>query len=357
MADDTIRKEGEVLTQADVVNICQALKKHQLRLLSLRECTMEGSDLQRVLKLAGSCQSLHQLTFNVGMISLPRHVELLSACVAKNNSLTGLHLHGSSLGDDGIQLLGKSLVSHPGIISLDIGDCQLGDVAVDVLYDLLLPENNRPALVELTMSANPRISGQGWARLSMAIANCTSLRMLMLDYNSLGDYGASCILVAVAAAQNMEVLDMEGCGLSEHTAQLILHLVQNHLGGLSKIVLHGNKVKKSTVDAIKTYLRENHMDTESETTASELDVTLSSVTSQTTDDSSTRQAEKTSSVSGSTETETESDDDTSTIKGSAAEEYVKALSAKEEDQGEEKEKDDDEDSLGEELTEVPVFYA
>jgi hypothetical protein len=64
--------------------------------------------------------------------------------------------------------------------------------------------------------------------------------------------------------------------------KLILHLVQNHLGGLSKIVLHGNKVKKSTVDAIKVYLRENHMDTESETTRSDLDVTFSSMTSETT---------------------------------------------------------------------------
>ena len=66
--------------------------------------------------------------------------------------------------------------------------------------------------------------------------------------------------------------------------QLILHLVQNHLGGLSKIVLHGNKVKKSTVDAIKTYLRENHMDTESESTTSDLDLTLSSMTSVSTSD-------------------------------------------------------------------------
>lgn len=69
--------------------------------------------------------------------------------------------------------------------------------------------------------------------------------------------------------------------------QLILHLVQNHLGGLSKIVLHGNKVKKSTVDAIKTYLRENHMDTESETTT-DLDLTLSSITSETTSDDSSQ---------------------------------------------------------------------
>ena len=76
------------------------------------------------------------------------------------------------------------------------------------------------ALVELTLSANPRISAQGWARLSMAVANCTSLRVLMLDYNPLGDYSASCLLVAVSAIQNMEILDLEGCGLTEHTAQV-----------------------------------------------------------------------------------------------------------------------------------------
>lgn len=35
----------------------------------------------------------------------------------------------------------------------------------------------------------------------------------------------------------------------------------------------------------------------------------------------------------------------------------RVLSAKEADAGEEKERDDDEDSLGDELEEVPVFYA
>lgn len=367
MADDSIIKENEVLTQADVVKVCQALKKQQVRLLCLRECTLEFSDLQRILKLAGSSQNLQQLTLNVGIITTPKHVEFLTKCIEKNQSLTGLHLHGNSLGDDGFKLLGKSLLSHPHIVSLDVGDCQLGDNAMDILYDLLLPEHNRPALAELTLSANPRISAQGWARLAMAVANSQSLRSLMLDYNPLGDYSASCLLVAVSASQRIQVLDLEGCGLTEHTAQLILHLVQNHLGSLSKIVLHGNKVRKSTVDAIKVYLRENHMDTESETTSSDLDVTLSSITSETTSttDSSSKQSRKekhsaahsSSSGSSSSSSESESEDDTSTIQGSAAEEYMKALSSKEKGDGEEKEKDDDEDSLGEELTEVPVFYA
>ena len=64
---------------------------------------------------------------------------------------------------------------------------------------------------------------------------------------------------------------------------------------------------------------------------------------------------QTSSTSGTTETDSE--DDTSTIRGSATEEYVKILSDKEKYHEDEKEKDDEEDSLGEELMEVPVFYA
>lgn len=67
-----------------------------------------------------------------------------------------------------------------------------------------------------------------------------------------------------------------------YISQLILHLVQNHLGGLSKIVLNGNKIRRSTVNAIKTYLRENHLDTESECTSSDLDIETSSAASEAT---------------------------------------------------------------------------
>ena len=45
-----------------------------------------------------------------------------------------------------MQILGRAINSHPGIVSLDVGDCKLGDMAVDVLYSLLLPMNNRPGI-------------------------------------------------------------------------------------------------------------------------------------------------------------------------------------------------------------------
>lgn len=43
-----------------------------------------------------------------------------------------------------------------------------------------------PGLRELTLSANPAITGKGWARLAIAVAHSSQLRVLNLDYNPLG---------------------------------------------------------------------------------------------------------------------------------------------------------------------------
>lgn len=43
-------------------------------------------------------------------------------------------------------------------------------------------------LRELTLSANPGISSKGWARLAIAVAHSSQLRVLNLDYNPLGKY-------------------------------------------------------------------------------------------------------------------------------------------------------------------------
>jgi len=70
------------------------------------------------------------------------------------------------------------------------------------------------------MSANSDITPKGWSKLAVAIAASSTLRELYLDYNTLGDYAASCILVALTAHRRIEVLDLEGTGITDHTAQV-----------------------------------------------------------------------------------------------------------------------------------------
>ena len=60
----------------------------------------------------------------------------------------------------------------------------------------------------------------GWAKLALAIAAGCSLRVLNVDYNRLGDFGASVLAVATAACKTLQVLDMESTGISENGAKV-----------------------------------------------------------------------------------------------------------------------------------------
>lgn len=55
---------------------------------------------------------------------------------------------------------------------------------------------------------------------SMAIGANSMLKALYLDYNNLGDYGAGCLAVSLAANRKIETLDLEGTGLTEHSAKV-----------------------------------------------------------------------------------------------------------------------------------------
>lgn len=90
MAEDVVLKVNELLTPADVSSICGALKKNTVRVLTFRECEIHSTDLHRILKFAASSSVLQKLTLNVGIITVLRHVELLSACIAKNKFITHL---------------------------------------------------------------------------------------------------------------------------------------------------------------------------------------------------------------------------------------------------------------------------
>ena len=48
-------------------------------------------------------------------------------------------IHGSVMGQYGMQILCKVLTVHPNIVSLDLGDCKLTDNCIILLTDLLPP--------------------------------------------------------------------------------------------------------------------------------------------------------------------------------------------------------------------------
>uniref|UniRef100_A0A803JVS6 Leucine rich repeat containing 73 n=1 Tax=Xenopus tropicalis TaxID=8364 RepID=A0A803JVS6_XENTR len=181
-------------------------------------------------------------------------------CVS--NPVSPRSLHGNPLTDTGLALLNPALAGHPSLLSLDLGDCLLGDEGISLICGLLPPDGAKPGLRELTLSANPAISCLGWARLAIGLSHSSQVRTLNLDYNPLGDHIASMLAVCVASSRTLEVLDLEGTGLTNKSAQILLDMVQNYPTPLKSLVLSENNISLDLQQQIADLLSEGEEEEE-----------------------------------------------------------------------------------------------
>ncbi|XP_076831529.1 leucine-rich repeat-containing protein 73 isoform X2 [Brachyhypopomus gauderio] len=167
----------------------------------------------------------------------------------------------------GLVTLNTALSTHPSLVSLDLGDCMLGDEAIQLICGMLPPDGAKSGLRELTLSANPAITTKGWARLAIAVAHSSQLRVLNLDYNPLGDQIAGMLAVAVASSRTLEVLDLEGTELTNQSAQVFLDMVENYPTCLRVLVLAENAISPELQQQISDLLSEGEEDEEKEAEA------------------------------------------------------------------------------------------
>ncbi|XP_062896610.1 leucine-rich repeat-containing protein 73 isoform X1 [Mobula hypostoma] len=301
MLAGSIQISGETLSSAEVKDICESLRAHSVRLLSLRGCHLSDRDFGRISRHVADCQSLAQLNLNLGVVSTLARVQQLAEALVANRSIHSLliydagntqhggrllarvknnvyvsnlkhlspgsvqnilhspfkiSLHGSPLTDSGLAVLNPALSLHPSLISLDLGDCVLGDEAINLICGLLPPDGAKSGLKELTLSANPAITVKGWARLMIAVAHSSQLRVLNLDYNPLGDHIAGMLAVAVASSRTLEVVDLEGTGLTNQSAQIFLDMVQNYPTSMRSLILAENNISLELQQQISDLLSE-----------------------------------------------------------------------------------------------------
>ncbi|CAH1792309.1 unnamed protein product [Owenia fusiformis] len=242
---------GETLSSIEVRDICESLETHSIRLLSLRECFMNDRDFQCLTISVGKCKSIMQLNLNLGLVSAVTRVEMLAQALMKNRTLTSLFIHGSPVSDYGMVMLSQALAAHPNIVNLDVGDCILGDRGLEAVAQLLPPDGAKPGLQELTLSANPAITSMGWVKFGIALAASSNLKVLNLDYNRVGDSGIACLTVALASLRGLEVLDLEGTGMTDQGAKMLLHLLENYPTDINRIILDENDIDPKLLGEIK----------------------------------------------------------------------------------------------------------
>lgn len=171
-------------------------------------------------------------------------------------------LHGTSLGDEGLECLMPALQAHPKLQSLDFGDCQLGDEGVRQICTLLPPSEGRQGLMDLTLSANPSISPQGWTQLAIAIAANSQLCFLYLDYNNIGDNEARVLSVALAASSTLERVDLEGCNIGEKGGEMFFTVLANYPTRMVELVLTETGISADLIGQINDCLNQKMQDSE-----------------------------------------------------------------------------------------------
>lgn len=262
MLPSSIQISGEPLSGAEVRDICRGLRDNAVRLLSLRGCRLCDRDFGRICRALAGATSLAQLNLNLGVVSSPSRIKQLAEALRTNRSIQSLFLHGSPLTDAGLALLNPALALHPALVALDLGDCMLGDEAINLICGLLPPDGAKSGLKELTLSANPGITPKGWSRLAIAVAHSSQVRVLNLDYNPLGDHVAGMLAVAVASSRTLEVLDLEGTGLTNQSAQTLLDMVENYPTALRSLVLAENSISPELQQQICDLLSEGEEEEE-----------------------------------------------------------------------------------------------
>lgn len=81
---------GEKLSTVEVQDICDSLNVNDIRLLSLRDCTMTDADFEKLMKSVSKCKSILQLNLNLGMLSTCDRSWKLAGALNRNRSLTSL---------------------------------------------------------------------------------------------------------------------------------------------------------------------------------------------------------------------------------------------------------------------------
>ncbi|KAK7878347.1 hypothetical protein WMY93_031064 [Mugilogobius chulae] len=262
---------SESVSSVQVQSVCESLDQDRTQLVSFRGCLVSDQDFRRICESVGRSRSLLQLSLSLGLVSGQdrtnrtsdqtrtrdqTRVTELSRALDQNRSLHTLFLHGNALSEPEVLVLTRSLLLHPALLSLDLGDCSLSDRGLDQVCGLLPPNGAKPGLQELTLSSNPRISSSGWTRLCVSLAHSSQLQTLRLDYNPLGDAVAEMLAVAVASSRTLETLDLEGTELSERSGQVFLDSLVLFPSSLKVLVLSENRISPEVQTQIQELLSE-----------------------------------------------------------------------------------------------------
>jgi hypothetical protein len=115
-------------------------------------------------------------------------------------------------------------------------------------------QTTKNGLFELVISANPKITTKGWAKILIAVASSLDLRFFHMDYNNLDDCCGYLIAAILTANKVLEVLDLEHTGVGNETAKLLLYCIKSYKLGIKTLNLMNNPINFEYLTEIHRYI-------------------------------------------------------------------------------------------------------
>ncbi|XP_044169044.1 nucleotide-binding oligomerization domain-containing protein 2-like, partial [Acropora millepora] len=209
----------------------------------------EGANsLAQALRVNTSLSSLELRYNSIG----DEGANSLAQALRVNTSLSSLDLHGNSIGGEGANSLAQALRVNTSLSSFDLGNNPIGHQGANSLAQALRVNTS---LSSLDLSCNS-IGDEGANSLAQALRVNTSLSSLDLGYNSIGHQGANSLAQALRVNTSLSSLELHNNSIGDEGANSLAHALRVKTS-LSSLDLDGNSIGDEGANSLAQTLRVN----------------------------------------------------------------------------------------------------
>lgn len=178
----------------------------------------------------------------------------ISEALPKTRKLILLDLRGNErVGDTGAKLLAEGLRTNMTVTTMDLSDCAIGDEGLGCISEALKVNKT---LHTLLIGLNPSITHVGAAKLSEAIQQNSTLRVVSLYGCNVADAGAAHLADALEHNSALESLILFNNNVGDEGGQQLLNSLSNN-DALQKLELRCNPIGKGLLDQIERMIQLN----------------------------------------------------------------------------------------------------
>lgn len=238
-------------------HFCQGLEKSKtIQRLHLVNIELQEADAAEIAALISQDECcLDELVLSENELGDKGVATLIQRGVLQNQSLRVLDLRSNGITAEGALSLQGLLVSSQNIVSLQLGNNELGDYGVSALARGLQTRTPGSVLQVLDVTNNG-LTDVSCVTIGWMLKVNKSLTKLNMSFNKIGDDGARTLGLAMECNTTLRWLSLRRNGITNAGAKVMAKMLPN-MNGLKELILVKNDITHIGALALLDGLREN----------------------------------------------------------------------------------------------------